>query len=64
MSVTNFQELLDHKGHKVKVVSFGSKEEIENVSILCETCNEILLDFDKDEEVDIPRKKHPIYGYE
>lgn len=46
MGVHNFVELKCHIGHRIVCVSYGKKE-IVNVSIECETCNEVLLDFDK-----------------
>ena len=42
----NYAELIVHKGHKIVCVSYGNND---NVSIKCETCNEVLLDFDKPE---------------
>lgn len=46
MGVSNFEELRLHIGHKIVCVGYG-KGEIVNASIECETCNEVLLDFDK-----------------
>jgi hypothetical protein len=46
MSVNNFKELREHIGHKIVCVGYGKNEMI-NVSIECETCNVVLLDFDK-----------------
>ncbi len=50
MSVSSFKELRDHVGHKL-VVSLYKMEDGEecNVAIECETCMEILLDFDNPE---------------
>lgn len=42
MGVTNFEELLIHRGHEIHVVLYGDS----NVAIECEDCNEVLLDFD------------------
>lgn len=47
MGVHTFESLERHRGHKVAVVGYG-QEEIVNVSIECETCNEVLVSFDKD----------------
>jgi len=44
MSVNSYQELLAHKGHKIVCVVYG---EDENVAIECETCHEVLVDYDK-----------------
>ena len=48
MSVGNFKELRQHIGHKIECVCYGKKgKTLENVAIECETCNEVLLSFDK-----------------
>ncbi len=44
MSICNFKEAKQHIGHKINCVMYGKQ----NVSIECETCNEILIDFDKE----------------
>ena len=51
MSVGSFEELVIHKGHKIECVTYG-KEEVVNISIECEDCNEVLLSFDKYPEED------------
>lgn len=48
MSCNSFKELMKHRGHEIRVVSYGSPAE--NVSVECETCGEVLLDFDSDFE--------------
>ena len=50
MSVNNYEELRKHIGHKIVCVCYMKKGTIEpkNVAIECETCNEVLLDFDKE----------------
>jgi len=48
MSAINFEDLKAHIGHKIVCVSY-EKKEIENVAIECETCNEVLMDYDKEE---------------
>jgi hypothetical protein len=48
MSVTSFEELIAHKGHEIAVVTYGNPPQ--NVSVECEDCNEVLLDFDKEEK--------------
>jgi len=45
MSVSNFEELKKHIGHKLQCVIYGGL----NVAIECETCNEVLIDFDNQE---------------
>ena len=48
MSVSNFEELAEHIGHKIVAVSYGNPKEPANVAIECETCKEVLLDFDNE----------------
>ena len=45
MGVMNFKELLRHKGHKIVCVTYGYP--IQNVAIECESCKEVLFDFDR-----------------
>lgn len=49
MSAGNFEELMRHYGHDVNVVVYGLEDNVENVAIECETCGEVLLDYDKEE---------------
>ena len=35
--------LMQHVGHKVVIVTYGASI---NVSLECETCNEVIIDFD------------------
>jgi hypothetical protein len=44
MSVSNYEELAKHYGHKIVIAKYGKA----NVAIECETCNVVLLDFDKE----------------
>lgn len=44
MSVSDYKELKEHIGHDVFVVAYGNDD---NVSIECQTCNEILVSYDK-----------------
>ena len=50
MSVSNYDELRQHIGHRIVCASYGDNGEDdgvpENVAIECETCGEVLLDFD------------------
>lgn len=45
MSVNSFQELYYHYGHEITVAMYGQ----DNVTLECNDCNEILLDFDEGE---------------
>lgn len=49
MGVTNFEELEKHEGHEITCISYTDKKtrEKRNVAVECETCHEVLLDFDK-----------------
>ena len=51
MSATDFEDLRRHIGHKIVCVCYGRKEGEEpvNVAVECETCQEVLFDFDKEE---------------
>ena len=46
MSVANFNDLMQHVGHDIVVVHYGGV----NVATECETCGEVLQDFNRDEE--------------
>jgi hypothetical protein len=46
MAVSSFEELNAHYGHEVVVVRYGPEDAPVNVAVECETCNEVLLDFD------------------
>lgn len=48
MSVNSFHELLAHVGHEIVVVSYGQQVPV-NVAVECETCDTVLLDFDRDD---------------
>lgn len=42
MSVNSFDELRSHVGHKIVCVIYGEQ----NTALECETCGEVLLDFE------------------
>jgi len=48
MSVNSYQELRKHIGHKIACVCYGDKDtqNPDNIAIECETCNEVLQDYD------------------
>jgi hypothetical protein len=53
MSVANFHELKEHVGHKIVCVAYSENggwqgDKYLNVAIECETCNEVLLDYDNE----------------
>ena len=45
MTVRNYQDLKRHVGHTIVCVRYGEA----NVSIECETCGEVLFDYDREE---------------
>ena len=48
MAVSNYEELQEHIGHKIVCVCYGKEREPPiNVAVECETCNEVILDYDK-----------------
>ena len=47
MSSGKFLDLKRHVGHKIVCVEYGEKGgHVANVAVECETCNEVILDFD------------------
>lgn len=50
MAVHSFKDLVQHHGHDVVVMSYGDSDDIQNVAIECLDCNEVLFNFDKDDE--------------
>lgn len=53
MNINNYDDLFRHYGHQIVVVTYGDKttdiDKHVNVSLECETCNEVLIDFNKEE---------------
>jgi hypothetical protein len=50
MSVSNFEDLLRHTGHPVQVQNYIDNDgNVINCSIECIECNEVLINFDKDQ---------------
>ena len=51
MAATDFNDLLRHVGHKIVCITYNTYDEKKtpvNVAIECENCQEVLLDYDKD----------------
>lgn len=46
--IQNFEELCLHQGHVIRVVTYGWPIE-QNVSIECADCNQVLIDFEREE---------------
>ena len=53
MGAHSFEDLKRHVGHEIHCVAYGPEHEYEgdlaNVAVECETCNEVLMDFDRPE---------------
>jgi len=49
MGACDFTDLERHLGHDMECVSYGSEGVVWNVAVECTTCNEVILDFDKEE---------------
>ena len=47
MSALDFKDLRRHVGHEIECVIFGKPKDPVNVAVVCDTCNEVLLDFDR-----------------
>lgn len=48
MSATDYKDLKRHIGHKIVCVGYGEKKNPVNVAVECETCYEVLLDYDRE----------------
>lgn len=46
----DYYTLLEHFGHKIEVVIYGDPAKPVNVSVECETCGQVLFDFDRPDE--------------
>ena len=47
MSANSFEELVQHTGHNVEIVTYG-QEIAQNVAVECEDCHEVLFDYDNE----------------
>lgn len=47
MSAHSFKDLRRHVGHEIECVVYGIPADPLNVAVECETCFEVLLDFDR-----------------
>ena len=58
MAMSSFNELAEHVGHDVAVVTYGQRgSEVaaaDNVAVECVTCAAVLLDFDNTDTPDAP----------
>jgi len=53
MSITTFEQAKEHMGHKIVCVGYGALADYQNIAVECETCNEVLIDFDKEDKNDV-----------
>ena len=57
MSAHSFEDLIAHRGHNLVCVGYGKftavKDDslVQNISVECIDCNEVILSYDKWEEV-------------
>jgi hypothetical protein len=49
-----YSDLKEHVGHRIVCVPYGDDDDPVNVAIECETCNCVLVDFDKP---DTPKRR-------
>jgi hypothetical protein len=52
MTVESFQDLKEHVGHEIKCVCYSDGEIVYNVALECETCCEVLVEYDNPEVED------------
>jgi hypothetical protein len=58
------EKLLPHVGHlDVFVSAYGPLDEIENLSVECEQCNEVLIDADYREQAELFALLRPHFGH-
>ena len=50
MGAHSYDDLHRHVGHKIECVVYGDRD-VANVAVECETCNEVLMDFDSGKDV-------------
>lgn len=48
--MSDFDELLRHQGHEIVIARYEAEGEAVNVAIECETCYEVLLDYEREGE--------------
>ena len=56
MAASCYEDLIQHVGHKIVCVSYGKRDPSEavNVAVECETCHEVITDFDRDDLTSLP----------
>jgi len=56
MSVGNYKDLKSHVGHDIVCVTYGTKKDISNVAVECETCCVVLMSYDRFEDAEYAEK--------
>ena len=52
MGAHNYEQLKEHIGHEIVCVCYGKNNHPENVAIECNTCQVVILDFNRVSEED------------
>ena len=60
MGAHTFDELRAHVGHEINCTRYGTDKETLNVAIECETCHEVIVDYDCPEVVEAKEKEQGI----
>lgn len=56
--IDGYAELNEHRGHEIAIVGYGDMMWPHNVAIECETCAEVLIDFNHPDSGDPPTSRH------
>lgn len=52
MAAHSYSDLKQHIGHRIVCVGYGPKKDPVNVAVECETCSEVLMDFERPDRED------------
>ena len=61
MAAHSYEDLIHHVGHKIVCVTYG--DPAVNVAVECETCSEVLMDFEKLEKKKDCQHEHTVLGW-
>lgn len=50
MAIQNIWELMEHHGHDIEVAYYSDAETIVNATIECDTCQSVLVSYDREGE--------------
>lgn len=48
MSVSSYQELRGHIGHRIVCTYYGEESDPVNIAVECEDCGSVIIDFDRE----------------